>query len=391
MKSVSIILLFTLFLQPFHYGPASANYLFILFPFFVILSKQRIIIPSKSILITICLFTFILILGFISQPEYLQYALRRMTSFILYMLMFSFLFIPINEKLVYAFKISIIVASLFVMLPFIFHLMSLGTENLGWSSKSTMGAQRYGFIYIMAFWLVLMFKSKSKFITLLKFVLLPTIITGILILFNRSSIVSLIVSMIIYFLYKTMVYKSTIRRKIAFTFLSIVTVYAIYQAISIFAPFIITFFDRRLFSVFADLNLTRFNLEDENGSEGYRIFMFKTIIEFVSNHLFTGSGFLGVWVLFSDLSGSTHNQYTDMLFRTGLLGFLAYLYLIIRIVNYTYRQHKDLFFGLVGVIIFGLFNETFKLSHGGFIFAFLLALSFQKNKKLSSYTNNTWR
>jgi len=380
MKSVSIILLFTLFLQPLAYGGASANYLFILFPFFVILSKQRIIIPSKSILITICLFTFILILGFISQPEYLQFGARRMISFILFMFMFSFLFIPINEKLVYAFKISIIVASLFVMLPFIFRMISLGPENLGWGSKGTFGVQRYGFIYIMAFWLVLMFKSKSKFITLLKFVLLPTILTGIIILFNRSTIVSLIGSMIVYFLYKTMVYKSTIREKITFIFLSIVTVYAIFQAISIFAPFIITFFDRQLFSVLADPDLirTRFNFEDEHGSEGYRIFMFKTIIEYVSNHLFTGSGFLGVWILFSDLSGSTHNQYTDMLFRNGLLGFIAYLYLIIRIVNYTYRQHKDLFFGLVGVMIFGLFHETFKLSQGGFIFAFLLALSFQK-------------
>jgi len=385
MKFLSTILIFALFLQPFHYGAVSANYLFIFFPFFIIIYKQRLIIPSISILFCICLFFSILFIGFISQPEYLQFGTRRIISFILFMFMFSFLFIPIDEKLVYAFKISIIVASLFVMLPFIFSLASVGPENLGWGSKSEYGAQRYGFIYIMAFWLVLMFKHKSKFILGLKIILLPTIIIGILILFNRSSIVSFFGSMVIYFLYKTIIHKSSMRKKICFICFSIIVVYAFFLAISNYAPFIITFFEKRLFLIFEFSGTSGLVFQD-TGSEGYRIDMLKRIIDYLSNNILIGSGFLGVWVLFSDLSGSAHNQYTDILFRTGILGFSFYLYFIIKIIKYTYTKHKDLFFGLIGVMIYGLFHETFKLSQGGFIFSFLLALSFQK--KTGAFANH---
>ena len=377
MKFLGTIILFALFLQPFHYGAVSANYFFILFPLFIIMFKQRLIIPSNSILVCICLFFSILFIGFISQPEYLQFGIRRIVSFILFMFMFSFLFIPVDEKLVHAFKISIILASLFVMLPFIFSLISVGPENLGWGSKSEYGAQRYGFIYIMAFWLVLMFKHESKYILGLKIILLPTIVLGILILFNRSSIVSLFGSLVIYFLYKTIIHKSSIRKKIGFICFSIIAMYVLFLAVNNYVPFIITFFEKRLLLMFELSSASGYSFQD-TGSESYRIDMFNRIIYFISNHILVGSGFLGVWVLFSDLSGSAHNQYTDILFRAGLLGFFAYLYLLICITKYTFSHHKDLFFGLVGVIIYGLFHETFKLSQGGFIFAFLLAISFQK-------------
>ena len=102
MKILSTILIFALFLQPFHYGAVSANYLFIFYPLFITLSKQRFIIPANSILICICLFYSILFLGFILQPEYLQFGTRRFISFILFTLMFSFSFIQIDEKLVYS-------------------------------------------------------------------------------------------------------------------------------------------------------------------------------------------------------------------------------------------------------------------------------------------------
>ncbi len=388
MKFLSTILIFALFLQPFHYGAVSANYLFIFFPFFIIIYKQRLIIPSNSILFSICLFFSILFIGFISQPEYLQFGTRRIISFVLFMFMFSFLFIPIDEKLVNAFKISIIVGSLIVMLPYIFSLLSVGLENLGWGSKSEFGAQRYGFVYIMAFWLVLMFKHESKYIYGLKIILIPTIIMGILILFNRSSIVSFFGSGAIYFLYRIIIHKSTIRKKISFVIFSFIVMFVLFLGVSNYAPFIITFFEKRLFLMF-ELSATSGLVFEDTGSESYRIDMLNRILNFLSDNFLIGSGFLGVWVLFSDLSGSTHNQYTDILFRAGVLGFFAYLYLLICITKYTFLYHKDLFFGLVGVLIYGLFHETFKLSQGGFIFAFLLAITFQRKRTMQlSQENN---
>jgi len=306
--------------------------------------------------------------------------------------MFSFSFIPINKKLVNAFKISLVIASLCVMLPIIYNLFSISSlSDLSWESKGNFGSQRYGFVYIIAFWLILTAKTTTKYMMGIKFTLLAIFLFGILITFSRASAVSLLGSMLVYCAYQIIIHKSFIRTKVKFIIITTSVILFTYVVIINYAPFIIYFFDERLFGILASSGISGFELNISDSSEGYRLYMLRTILTFISNHLFTGSGFLGVWILFSDLSGSTHNQYSDILFRTGILGFSFYLYFIIKIIKYTYTEHKDLFFGLIGVIIYGLFHETFKLSQGGFIFSFLLALSFQKkpetleNHKSSNY------
>ena len=109
--------------------------------------------------------------------------------------------------------------------------------------------------------------------------------------------------------------------------------------------------------------------------------MFEKILDFIAIHPLTGSGYLGVWTLFDELSGSAHSQYFDVLFRVGIFGFIVYIVLIKRVVSYLLKCDKSLFYGFVGVLFYGFFHETFKLSHGGFLLAFLLALAFQKKSK----------
>jgi O-antigen ligase len=90
-------------------------------------------------------------------------------------------------------------------------------------------------------------------------------------------------------------------------------------------PTVIDFYHQRLFSLTTSNGGDVYDLTDEEVSEGYRIHMFKKILNFVSTNPLTGSGYLGVWVNNKDLSGSSHNQYTDVLFRTGIFGFSAYI------------------------------------------------------------------
>jgi len=106
--------------------------------------------------------------------------------------------------------------------------------------------------------------------------------------------------------------------------------------------------------------------------------MMKMIVEFVLHNPLTGSGYLGSWILFDDLSGSAHNQYLDVLFRTGIVGFFAYLWLLYRLLRFLKHNEPSLFFGVVGVLIYGLFHETFKLSQGAFILSFMLGMMVQK-------------
>ena len=94
----------------------------------------------------------------------------------------------------------------------------------------------------------------------------------------------------------------------------------------------------------------------------------------------TGGGYLGVWVLFDELSGSAHNQYLDILFRTGIIGFIIYIYLLYLIIITLKKFDKSLYWGVLGVVIYGFFHETFKLSQGAFVFSFLLGVVGNRKK-----------
>jgi len=105
------------------------------------------------------------------------------------------------------------------------------------------------------------------------------------------------------------------------------------------------------------------------------------ILNYVFSHPFTGSGFLGCWIMFENLQCSAHNQYADVLFRVGFIGFLIYIYILFKILKFLKIYHKDLFFGLTGVIIYGFFHETFKLSQGAFILTFLIGMMMTAQRK----------
>ena len=44
------------------------------------------------------------------------------------------------------------------------------------------------------------------------------------------------------------------------------------------------------------------------------------------------------------------------------------------IYSYLYKIDLGLFLGFIGVLVFGLFHETFKVSHGAFVLAFLIGM-----------------
>ena len=72
-----------------------------------------------------------------------------------------------------------------------------------------------------------------------------------------------------------------------------------------------------------------------------------------------------------------------MLFRTGFFGLTVYLFFLFKLGKYLYKTDLSLFMGFVGVLIFGLFHETFKLSQGAFLLAFLVGMWAQSLRKVS--------
>ena len=93
--------------------------------------------------------------------------------------------------------------------------------------------------------------------------------------------------------------------------------------------------------------------------------------------------------MFDDLKCSAHNQYGDVLFRTGFIGLFLYLYLLYKVFIHLKNNHRDLFYGYISILVYGFFHETFKMSQGAFILAFVLGMMVTANRYKTIGKNRT--
>ena len=227
----------------------------------------------------------------------------------------------------------------------------------------------------------------------LKVTVLYTLLSGILLTFSRSSIISFSLTFILLLILSIPNFvrgqnfkPSTLGRLIIMCILSTIVILVFQNQFQ----FLWRFFDTRLVLPFLDGTLMETAMSSNRASsQGYRVYAMKQILEFLSYHPLTGSNFSGMYLLFPEYGGSasTHNQYSDVFLRTGLLGFGLYLYLIVKVLSF-FRQEKGVFFGFVAVLVYGLFHETFKLGQGGFIFGFLVSYQFWMRKEADGFSNS---
>lgn len=399
-RLIGLTVLFAFFLTPFSLDVrndrVSVNYLFIFFPVIALILGQRLQLPSKLIQTLMGIYISIFIFCTIYQYEYLQFWDRRFISFVLFMSMFTFFFIKIDEEMGKAFKYGIILVSLIYSLYSVYQYFSYGGSKVGYGViHPLVQSQRYGFILLFGFWLVFFEKTKTFLGFIIKVLALSVIFNGLGLTFSRSSIAGLLVSsgcVFLIFVFKRELYnfKIVLHEKISFTILCTIIGISIIYISYLFIPDYFQYFSQRLLNIsitpeaehifFANTYLYSYDTNDYNyydTSEGYRIYLIGEIIKYLSNSPFFGSGFLGVWVMFEDLSGASHNQLLDVIFRTGILGFLGFIYLLFKIIKFNLdMQNWAVVVSLAGILTIGIFHETFKLSQGAFVFAFLVAQAF---------------
>ena len=370
-------ILFASFMGQVTLGSAfSGNYFFLIFPLVYFLKDQSIKLLSGDLKIAFYIFSIIFFVAWLFQYSYWHLSFRKLVSFILFMSMFSYAFINVNERMITAFKIAIVVYTFYLSLSNLNELRSFDLATLGYAAKNQVGNQRYGFLYIIGFWLVFFFQSKSMLLRLSKIPLLIIIFLGILLTFSRASIVGLIGSGLVFLI---IIFGSKI--KLTPKNLGIFSLYGlgigifvafsgIYEYIAL--PF--EYFADRLFAFRFSDGTANFDLANPASSEGYRIFLIKSIVEYATSSPLFGSGYLGIWIILDDGIGSAHGQYNDILFRTGFIGLGIYLYILQKLGSYLYKIDLGLFLGFIGVLVFGLFHETFKVSHGAFVLAFFIGM-----------------
>lgn len=382
------VALFTFFLFPI-WSPslgANAAYQFFLYPLIALIFYKKILIPNSFILFGIFLYTLILCVSVFIKQDLVEFIDRRFISFILFISMFFLVFFPFKEKHILAFKISLVLASFLNILPIMYEAISSGLNNLTYISKITLadGGTRYGFVYLMAFWIVFFFQSQDIKVNFLKYLSIFILLVGLLLTFNRSALLGLGGSLFLYFFYYTFFYKEEIKIKLKKISLLILFFILIFLIVYNSVPFLVDFFISRFSLLFTNPLVTLYSDDIINyvslyDSAGYRFYIWNLIYQFILLNPFSGSGYLGVWILLSDLSGSAHGQFQDIFFRVGIIGSLYFGLILFFILNKLFvNKQFELFWGFSSILIFSLFNETFSLGTGKFILAFLIAICFQK-------------
>ena len=350
---------FAFCLYPIVIGAISVNYTFLLFPVCAALFTRRLHTPTGLLLFTMLSYTLIFALATVLQPQFSDLFERRLTSFILFLTIFSFAFMRVDETLVRAFKAGIVLLSLILSLMAIavFLLADRG-GSLGYEAKDLVGSQRTGFIYILGFWLIFL-APRDSLPGYIRNPVLLALLTGLFLTFSRSSIVALVASLSLYWIHGnwSWLVRPNARRLLNATGIVIVGVLAIWVLTELF-PILFVFYEDRLLSLL-DPEILATKLDDAGGSEGQRVVILKLILDYVLNNPVTGSGFLGVWAIPDAHNGSAHNQYLDVLLRTGFAGLIMYLLILFSVLQSLYRAERGLFWGLTGVLVYGMVHETF--------------------------------
>lgn len=366
----------------------SANYLYFSLPLLFLMSGEKLRLPPRIYIQFMALYAAIFCVATIYQYDLISNFDRRAASFVIFMGIFALMFINITPKMVSSFKIAIISISVYFSIYGIFTYISEGAELLGYSAKDVVGSQRFGFVYLIALWILILFKPLSRFLNLLRLIVAGTLFLGLLLTFSRSSIVALVGGFAIYYLIVSFERWRNGYFPVSLNLIKFALLFSAFMAILFyFFPVPFEFMAERLFSNTTKAGDPVYDFENPIASEGYRVWILKQILTFVAQNPFTGSGYLGVWVAIDEGGqGSAHNQYTDVLFRTGIFGFYIYLYMLTKLGRYLLKNDKGLFFGYVSVLIYGLFHETFKESQGAFLLAFLFGM--MGNSKFDSRRSN---
>jgi len=383
-RRLLLLLFFGACLVPYTAGEdgLSVNYLFVLLPLVVAVARGSILLPPLRYLALMAMYLGIFVVASVYQIEYAAFAARRVSSFILFATMFVYMFVRIDEDMIWAFKKAVIIVSLGLSVTAVYTYVSQGGAALGGAAKDIVGTQRIGFIYIVAFWLVVLERGRTRIGGLLKLAAVFAFLIGLLLTFSRASLFALAGSVLLFGAKGVVDWlrrpTRITRRHVAAAAALVAIAYGVVWAV----PATLAFFDQTFLRILLDRDELALHVGDPFYSEGYRVFLIFTVVDFANRNPFTGAGFLGVWILSLGQAGSAHNQLLDVLFRTGWLGFGGYVYLLWRLLKHLYVDERAFFWGIVGVLLYGLYHETFKESQGAFVLSFLLGAMSQSH---SSY------
>lgn len=345
----------------------SINYTFILIPLLTRNIELRI---RKNFILFIGCFLFIYFISFIYVNTFLTEKLSRsLISFVLFMFPFIWGAFEIKNKFYSALLIGILIYSLSFTIwqisTVIKNLLFLNLTDF-YSLKDIVGSNRISFILLCGYFIsTYLVRGSVLYVTRV------TIFLGILLTFSRAALITFIITALFELFLNNKLFKfATLVKLISLSVLFGFFLYYIVPG----GENIISFFNERILERFTGNN---YSISSNTTSEGIRIETWTEMIKFLEDHflLFTGTGFLGPWILPNIQVASSHNQFMDVLFRSGLLGvLLVYIPLIFFLMSKKYMMESRIC--LFILIFYGSFHESFKETQGAFLLATVLSLIF---------------
>ncbi len=384
-QTILFALLLLSFLPLLSPSGVSINYFFILL--LLVCSYVKLEYLSAYVMLIIlasCLSYFFGLLTFgIEDNDYL----RQFLSFGAYIAVLSILLIklPYSENEIFLAVIVVSsVYSLWVLAYIIFDsqftLSNLRHIKTGLREYVLHWPQRFPVVMMAAllFSFVKMFKSK-------KYILPFVLISACLFLtFTRSIYLSVAIGFCYLFFYAIFyVKKEAFRRNFRNYFFRFGVMLAVVAIVLSFNETI----HRNLLSIFAEaigtiVSFLSGSIEAHRtaGSDAIRMFFWKRALEIWSQYPLFGTGFVGIYQ-FSDI-GSTHNQYLDILLRTGLVGLSLYLLLWVKLLKFYWIRNPEITAGMLAIFTYGFFHESTKLTYTGLLFILLLNKMFETRRSM---------
>ena len=155
------------------------------------INRNKLNKPGGLYLAAIPYYELVFEIAVVYQYDLLGHLDRRIVSFLLFMGMFSFMIIKVDDRMLRAFMMAVVIISLTFSIAAILKYIIYGGINLGFGAKDIVGGQRYGFIYILAFWVLLLSALQSGAYRVIKLVGVLIIVIGLFISVARAAIVSL--------------------------------------------------------------------------------------------------------------------------------------------------------------------------------------------------------
>ncbi len=316
-----------------------------------------------------------------------NYGIRTTASFLAFMAPLLLLLVKFEERDLDLFKSAVVWAAVYYSLSSLYVYATSNAFSV-FTLKLIVGSQRYGFVLLLAFFIACYSKQLKG---LVKALVIALIFFGALLTFSRATLVALAGAGLFAMFTARWRVRSKFRRYLRWS----TVIHSLLFVVAIIAVVIVaaeslgdywSFIDQRLITpALTGQLLSAFWSLNYQSSEGARAYLTNLILDYLAVHTWTGSNFAGLYLIYDELNGrgSAHNQYTDVFFRTGVIGFALYLWMLSRIVVF-FRHDRAILVGLVAVLIYGIFHETFKLGHGGFLFGFLLSYQFWMRRLGSS-------